>query len=209
MKTFFRIGNMYTQDGLWYNQDGEYTGLIHKDYEYCRSSKLPMKFDKDIVGYLSATETFSDLLNWFPISDIHQLEMKDFRVCIYQSDDYKQHNGHWLISKDSKLVGKYLLSELYEEILRPYAEIYRVDVADIRSKNRERKLADIRKIISYNLRERDGVQFKRIANILNCHHSTVMYSVSVFEEYCKFVPEFKRLAERSDVLYNIEEDELV
>ena len=31
MKRFYRVSNVETQQGLWYNFNGEFTGLIHNE----------------------------------------------------------------------------------------------------------------------------------------------------------------------------------
>jgi hypothetical protein len=49
-KTFYRVANVTTNQGLWYNIDGEFTGLIHKKYSFCRSNVLPMPFDENLNG---------------------------------------------------------------------------------------------------------------------------------------------------------------
>lgn len=45
------------------------------------NSKLPIPYDKDIVGYLS--------------------------VVVYLSDDYKLHNNHYIINKNTSKIIKY------------------------------------------------------------------------------------------------------
>ena len=64
-KVFYRVANTETEQGLWYDFKGQFTGLIHSKFDFCMNTKLPMPFDPNIVGWLSATDTLEDLFNWF------------------------------------------------------------------------------------------------------------------------------------------------
>lgn len=64
-----------------------------------------MPFDPECVGFLSATKTLEELYTWFSKEDIIQLQSHGFNILKYKSEDYKYHNGHWLINQDnSKLM---------------------------------------------------------------------------------------------------------
>ena len=103
---FYRVGNIHKgNQGLWYKPNGEFSGDIHNRYNFCKNYELPMPFDPECVGYLSATKTLEELYVWFSKEDIIQLQSHGFGILQYESEDYKQHNGHWLINKsNSKLV---------------------------------------------------------------------------------------------------------
>jgi len=73
MKTFYRVSNTDTQQGLWYNFSGEFTGLIHNKFDFCLHKELKMDFDEELVGYLSATDSLETLWQWFPKDDIIKL----------------------------------------------------------------------------------------------------------------------------------------
>lgn len=66
-KYFYRIGNQST--GLWYDQKGEFTGIIHTDkYEWLGASILKMPFDEEIKGFLSVADSLEHLYQWFTAS---------------------------------------------------------------------------------------------------------------------------------------------
>lgn len=104
MKQFYRVANNETKEGLWYGQDGEFTGLIHSRFDFCKNSELRMPFDLECIGFLSATETLEELLNWFPVEDLLKLEEAGYFVTVYVSGEYKFHNNHWLIDQRSSKV---------------------------------------------------------------------------------------------------------
>ena len=48
-KIFYRVANNQTEQGLWYDFAGNFTGLIHSKFDFCLNTKLPMPFDKEIT----------------------------------------------------------------------------------------------------------------------------------------------------------------
>ena len=105
IKLFYRVANHQTQQGLWYDFKGNFTGHIHEKFNFCVNNKLPMPYDPNIVGWLSATETLDELFNWFSQVDIQKLENFGYNIALYQATEYKYYNNHWLIKQDkSKLV---------------------------------------------------------------------------------------------------------
>lgn len=95
MGNFFRIGN--NKEGLWYNQKGEFTGLIHTKYSNLVNSKLEMPFDEELVGFISVADSMEHLYQWFSVEDIQELQKSGYKILEYESDDVKfyerfQHN---------------------------------------------------------------------------------------------------------------------
>lgn len=103
-KIFYRVANIETKQGLWYDSDGNFTGFIHKEFNFCRSSKLLMPFDENVIGWLSATKTLKELYNWFSIEDVHKLQKFGYFVTKYEAKDYWFYNNHWLIKKDTSII---------------------------------------------------------------------------------------------------------
>lgn len=103
---FYRVGNINEENqGLWYKPNGDFSGDIHNKYDFCKNRQLPMPFDIECVGFLSATKTLEELYIWFSKEDILKLQSYGFNILKYESEDYKHHNGHWLINQNSsKLV---------------------------------------------------------------------------------------------------------
>lgn len=104
-KVFYRVGNITSEQGLWYDFKGNFTGLIHDKFNFCKNSKLPMPFDLNLVGWLSATDSLEDLYNWFSEQDIERLKEYGYKILIYEADEYKAYNNHWIIKQsNAKLI---------------------------------------------------------------------------------------------------------
>lgn len=103
-KLFYRVANHETQQGLWYDFQGNFTGLIHNEYSFCSNRELPMPFDPNIIGWLSTTETLDELFLWFNETDIQELEKFGYRIAVYEASDYKKHHNHWVIKQDSSIL---------------------------------------------------------------------------------------------------------
>ena len=88
-KLFYRVSNIETQQGLWYDFDGIFTGLIHDKFAFCTNKDLKMDFDETIQGYLSAVPTLENLYQWFTFEDIIRLQEHNYFIHVYEADDYK------------------------------------------------------------------------------------------------------------------------
>lgn len=100
-KLFYRVSNIHTEQGLWYDFKGNFTGLIHTEFNFCSNNELPMPYDQNVAGWLSATETFEELLYWFSEKDILELQKHGYSVSIYEATEYRMYENHWLIKQDS------------------------------------------------------------------------------------------------------------
>ena len=104
-KTFYRVANHDTQQGLWYDFNGKFTGNIHDKFSFCSNNKLPMPFDPNIIGWLSTTDTLDALFLWFTEEDIQKLEEYGYTIALYEATEYKMYHNHWIIKQNSsKLV---------------------------------------------------------------------------------------------------------
>ncbi|HEX8833976.1 MAG TPA: hypothetical protein VF719_07230 [Abditibacteriaceae bacterium] len=113
MKRFFRVNHEGTQQGLWYNFRGEFTGLIHDRFSFCQNRELRMEFDPELIGLLSAVETMDELFEWFSREDILRLQDEGFFVHEYETDDFKWYvrfNHYVIRQSNAKLIGKHPLS---------------------------------------------------------------------------------------------------
>lgn len=118
MKKFYRVCNPASQQGLWYDFDGTFTGLIHDRFSFCSNSKLAMDFDEELVGWLSATETLEDLWKWFTREDVLRLQNHGWYIFEYEATDYKFYEKfqHMVISQaTSKLIRKIDYMKCYED----------------------------------------------------------------------------------------------
>ena len=105
MKTFYRIGTD-VNEGLWYNKEGKFTGLIHDTFDFCLNSKLEMPFDKDLVGWLSVADSLEHLYQWFTKDDILKLQEEGYCILEYQAKDYKFYKpfNHNVISQETSVI---------------------------------------------------------------------------------------------------------
>jgi len=90
-KLFYRVG-VETEQGLWYNKSGDFTGLIHTDFKWLNASNLQMPFDLELRGYLSVADSLEHLYQWFSREEIIALQTKGFFIYEYEVTDYKFYN---------------------------------------------------------------------------------------------------------------------
>lgn len=112
MRTFYRVCNPDSQQGLWYDFQGKFVGLIHNKFDFCLNHDLRMPFDDELVGWLSATDTLESLWNWFTEDDIKKLQEHGWYIHVYKTDSYKFYDTfkHWVINQHtSELVAKITL----------------------------------------------------------------------------------------------------
>jgi len=100
-KLFFRVSNIDTGQGLWYDSDGTFSGLIHSKFKFCANSDLPMPFDSELVGWLSVTEQLSDIWHWFTKEDVHRLQQHGWYVHGYHATVWKDHENHQVIDVET------------------------------------------------------------------------------------------------------------
>lgn len=106
MKTFYRVCNTKTQQSLWYDFSGQFTGLIHDKFNFCVNTTLKMDFDPELSGYLSATDSLESLYHWFPKEDILALQKHDYFIHVYQTNDFKFYERfqHLVINQSKSLL---------------------------------------------------------------------------------------------------------
>jgi hypothetical protein len=112
-KTFFRVCNLTTQQGLWYDFDGTFTGLIHDRFSFCQNKDLRMDFDPDLVGWLSAVERLDDLWKWFSKEDVIKLQTHGWYINEYLASEYRFYERfqHMVIKQSTSVyVGMHTLS---------------------------------------------------------------------------------------------------
>lgn len=88
-KTFYRVCNEKTKQGLWYQSDGIFTGLIHDKFNFCANKDLKMDFDEELIGWLSAVKNLEDLWKWFTQEDIKELQKHGWFIYEYRAEDSK------------------------------------------------------------------------------------------------------------------------
>lgn len=105
-KTYFRVCHKETLQGLWYAFNGEFTGLIHNEFNFCKNSELQMEFDETIVGWLSAVDKLDSLFHWFTEEDIKKLQEHGWYIHEFEADDviFYERFQHTVIKQDTSKV---------------------------------------------------------------------------------------------------------
>lgn len=104
-KIFYRVENPKTQNGLWYDIEGNFTGIIHRDeFNMLQNHKLPMPFNKDIQGWLSCVEKIEEIEAWFNKDDMMILRPKGYVLSEYESTDFKKVDGHWIMKREASKI---------------------------------------------------------------------------------------------------------
>jgi hypothetical protein len=114
MKTFYRVCNPTTEQGLWYDFKGNFTGLIHNEFNFCKNTDLKMDYDPELVKWLSATESIDDLFQWFTFQDILNLQDRGWYVHEYETENFKFYNRfkHFTICQTTSILKRKI--ELYK-----------------------------------------------------------------------------------------------
>ena len=113
-RVFYRVCHENTLRGLWYDYNGNFTGIIHTEFNFCKNNEMKMDFDIELVGWLSATESLDDLFKWFPISDILKLQEEGWYLHKFIATDVKFYDRfqHMVINQEtSKPIEKLILKE--------------------------------------------------------------------------------------------------
>lgn len=106
MRKFYRVCNTDTQQGLWYDFEGTFTGLIHDEFNFCKNNELKMDFDKELEGWLSATENLEDLYHWFTKEEILKLQEHGYFIHCYITNDFRFYEKfqHFVINQSKSIL---------------------------------------------------------------------------------------------------------
>lgn len=102
MNTFYRVCNLNTMQGLWYDYNGEFTGLIHKEFKFCTNNELRMDFDQELCGWLSAVKELDHLWQWFSKQDVKQLQEHGYFIHQFECNEHRFYERfqHLVIKQD-------------------------------------------------------------------------------------------------------------
>lgn len=120
-KFFYRIGHSDSGNGLWYDRDGNWTGLAIDKYQL-QSNQIPMGFDKNIQGWISVTDSVDDLYKWFTREEMGVLANHGYEVICFWLDfydnRYKKYKvpgtdvEHWLVHTSCEQLFRFPLSRI-------------------------------------------------------------------------------------------------
>lgn len=105
-KIFYRVANIETHDGLWYDQQGIFTGKIHKEFDFLGASQLLMPEDKELVGFISVADSLEHLGQWFTKSERERLRESNYHTYAFLAEDYKYYSpfSHNVINQQTSRV---------------------------------------------------------------------------------------------------------
>ena len=104
--TYYRVCHRETLQGLWYDYEGKFTGLIHEPFAFCSNYELEMYFDPEIVGWLSAVDSLETLYKWFTKEDILKLQKYGWYIHEFEAKDVKFYERfqHLVIKQETSKV---------------------------------------------------------------------------------------------------------
>lgn len=98
----FRVENPVTNQGLWYDGDGNFNPFI-LTLAAAKSRDLPMEFDPDMLAggqrWYSACDNIPDLQHWFSRQDLLELDKAGYGLYQFDVSDYRQRNGHAVFTR--------------------------------------------------------------------------------------------------------------
>jgi hypothetical protein len=109
----FRIENPDSQKGLWYDSNGNYSGVITTIGD-AKSADLPMEFDEDFGrdgNWHSACQSMEVMRDWFTKNDLQKLSALGYKLFQLQVPSYKVLNGHAVFLKNAVLKSDQLKME--------------------------------------------------------------------------------------------------
>jgi hypothetical protein len=107
-KTFYRVCRKDTLQGLWYDVNGNFSGLIHNKLSFCKNSDLKMDFDPELVGWLSVVDELDHLWAWFTKEDVKSLQAHGWFIHSFIANEYKFYEKfqHLIIRQGSSRVNQ-------------------------------------------------------------------------------------------------------
>ncbi len=94
------------------------------------------------------------------------------------------------------------LSNTINKFIDDFCDEYNVTLTLIQSPLRRRDLAEKRMMLSYFLRNRMGLTYQDIGNLLNRNHASIIYHVRLIEDFISHDVYFKLLHNSVEKIFN-------
>ena len=78
------------------------------------------------------------------------------------------------------------------DIVAAVKESTNIDMCQIKSNTRESDIKDARHLLAYFLKKRTNLTFKKIGDLINKHHATVIHACSRVDDMKEYDPYFKK-----------------
>lgn len=113
-RIFYRVQELGTTKGLWYDRDGIFNNRIQtkEEFGFLRHKNLPMEKDDAIpIGWLSATHSLQTLFDWFNMDELRILKSRNiylfgYRVSYENYMWYSKYNHYLINSQNFELILK-------------------------------------------------------------------------------------------------------
>ncbi len=106
----------HKNEGLWYNDNGEFTGLINTKYTFCKANSVLMPFREELKNTKSIVTSLEELFNWFPKEDIIKLYEFGYTLDVYEINfcdiNFNSEFNHFFISSEFKPIYSLTLNNL-------------------------------------------------------------------------------------------------
>jgi hypothetical protein len=104
MGIIYRVENPDSNQGLWYDADGNFSPFIKKLSD-AKCKDLPMDFDtlykEGGYAWISACDSLPDMRNWFNYQDLVELKKAGYDLYQFKVTGYKQVPGHVIFTRES------------------------------------------------------------------------------------------------------------
>lgn len=103
MTIIFRIENQQSNQGLWYDKNGNYSPFINS-LPNAKCKDLPMDFDPTYqdggLQWLSGCSDMQQLRSWFSEQDLIYLSNAGYNLYRFEVSDFRQVPGHVIFTRE-------------------------------------------------------------------------------------------------------------
>lgn len=112
----YRIENLVTEVGLWYNQECQLEPMI-KQLDNAKCRDLPMPFDPEIyaaqdTAWYSGTDSIAQMQGWLDWKDLVELQHLGYHLYEYDVREYRQVPGHIIYTREAVIGSRILPMEV-------------------------------------------------------------------------------------------------
>lgn len=115
----YRIENLVTEVGLWYNQQRELEPMI-KQLDNAKCRDLPMPFDPSVyaaqnTAWYSGTDSIEQMQDWLDWKDLKELKHLGYHLYEYDVREYRKVPGHIIYTREAVIASRILPFEVLKK----------------------------------------------------------------------------------------------
>ena len=103
VKQIYRIENLETMRGMWYDKNGNYNPFIEQLTEGV-SKDLPMeeheRYGKGGFRWYSGCDNIEDMQRWFSVQDAVELSQANYQLYLYTVKDFVEEEHQVLFTRE-------------------------------------------------------------------------------------------------------------